>query len=637
MLEILRQGATGWVAKILMGLLVLSFVGWGVITRQATGVSGGSTLLTVGGQNVTTQQYQRLFSEELRRVEMQAHQQIPVATAHQIGVDQQVISGLLIDAHARDLNLGISDQALADKLKNEKSLQAPDGSIDRTAYAYLLQQLGLSDAGYRDMLRRNTVREQLLGSVGAAAPAPQALVEAFNQMQGEQRTLDYFLVPPAKAPAAVAPDDAKLKEFFEARKEQYKAPEYRTAGVLLASPDDIKGTMTVGDDEVKAAYDATKESYGKPELRHVQLMTFQDKAAAEKALAAIKTGKDFLAVAKDMGLAEADVDRGLIKKSQLLDPIAADAAFKLENDKVSDLIDGALATSIVRVTEIQPSTQKSFDDVKGEIRDKLARERAVKALLDFRGKIEDARASGTQLKEMPGKFPFKYTEVPAMDKDGKGSDGKPASTLPNLAAILKAMFASDVGVEADPIDLGQSGWAWVEVKDVKAARQKTLDEVKADVTAAFQDNAAATALGKLALDLTDRANKGEDFAKLAAEGGSTVKTVAAVTRRTKSPELPPAAPQLAFSLAKGTAASLTAADGKSKLVFKVADIKPAKPLDDAARKDLTAQLGQEMSGALTAQYLASLEKTYGFSMDKAAFDRMLGNAPPADQPDQTDQ
>ena len=633
MLETLRQGATGWFAKLLMGLLVLSFVGWGIVTRQVGDVSGGKTLLTVGGQNITTEQYQRMFGAQLRRLELQAHQQIPPQTAHQLGLDQQVFSGLLVDAHARDLNLGISDKALADKLASQKALLAPDGSFDKAAFAYQLQNLGLDEPGYFDMLRRDTVREQLLGSVGAAARPPQVLVDAINQLQGEERSLDFFLVPPSKSPAAVKPDEAKLKDFFEAHKDQYRAPEYRAVGVLMASPDDIKSTIAVGDDEVKAAYDANKGTYGKPELRHVQLMSFQDKAAAAKALDAIKTGKDFMAVAKDMGLAEKDVDRGLIAKGGLLDTIAADAAFKLDKDKVSDLIDGALATSIIRVTDIQPSTMKTFDAVKDEIKNGLARDRAVKALLDYRGKIEDARAGGAQLKEMPGKFPFKYTELPSMDKDGKGADGKLGSSLPNLDAILKTAFGSDVGVETDPVDLGKDGWAWVEVKDVKPSRQKTQDEVKADVAAAYQDSEAAAAIGKLALDLADRANKGEDFAKLAVEGGGTVKTAAGITRRSQNPDLPPGAPQLAFSLAKGSTATLTAADGKSKIVFKVADIKAAKPLDDAARKSLSAQLAQQTAGALTAQYLAGLEKTYGFNVDKAAFDQIVGTA----TPDQTGQ
>lgn len=636
MLESLRHGANTWIAKLLLGLLVLSFVGWGIFTRQLGDLNGGTrTLIQVGGQNVTAQQYQQMFGTELQKLNIQMHQTIPAATAHQLGLDQQVFTGLLLDAHARELNLGISDAALTGKLAAQKALQTADGRFDAGQFRLLLRNLNMSEGSYLGMLRRDTVREQLLGSVGAGAPAPQVLIDAVNQFEGEARTLSYFIVPPGKAPAAAAPEADKLKDFYEAHKEQYRAPEMRKVGALLASPDDIKATIAVSDNELKAEFDRTRASLGTPERRHVQLMSFQDKAMVDKALAAIKTGKDFMAVAKDMGLTEKDVDHGVIVKGELFDKVAGEAAFKLEKDKVSDPVEGELATSLIRVTEIQPGLVKTFDDVKADIKDKLARERAIKALIDFRGKIEDARAAGTQLKDLPGKFPFKYTELPPMDKSGNGAGGKPVSPLADLTAIVKAGFAGDVGVESDPIDLGKNGWAWVEVKEVKPARQKPLDEVKADVTAAYQENEANAALGKLALQLADRANKGEDFAKLAAEGGGEVKTAASLTRRGTNPDLPKGAAQLAFALAKGSAASLTAADGKSKIVFKVDAITPAKPVDEAKRKEMGAALAQQTAGALSAQYIAALGKTYGFTLDQAQFKQLT--QPGGELPDQTDQ
>jgi len=635
MLELLRQGATGWVAKILMGLLVLSFIGWGIFTNQARNLGAGTeTLLQVGGQNITAQRYNHLFGLELQKLNLQSGRNYSLTQAHQIGLDQQIFTGLLVDAQARALNLGISDQALLDKLTSQKGLQAADGSFDKDAFRFLLRRLNMTEAEYFDTLRSDSVRSQLLGTVEAGVPAPQALVDAFNQFEGEERTLDYFIVPPSKAPAAVEPDAGKLKDFYEAHKDDYRAPEMRKLSILLASPDDIKSTVPVTDEELTAAWNATKTSFGSPERRHVQIMAFQDKAAVDQAMAEIKAGKDFMAVAKDVGLADKDVDHGMVTKGELLDSVAADAAFKLAKDIVSDPIEGALATDIIRVTEIQPGVVKTFDDAKAEIKDRLAREKAVKALLDYRGKIEDARAGGTQLSEMPSKYPFKYAELPPMTKEGLGADGKPASTIAGLSAILKTGFASDVGVESDPVDLGKDGWAWVEVKEVKPARQKALEEVKAEVTAAYQAEEAQIALGKIAQALADRANKGEDFSKLATEGGGTVSTASGLTRRGLSnPDLTKSALQLAFSMAKGSAASLSASDGKSKLVYKVIDIKAAKPVDENKRKDLAVALAQQMTSAVTAEYLAGLEKTYGFSLDQAQFQKLVGSGA-ADQSDQ---
>jgi peptidyl-prolyl cis-trans isomerase D len=624
MLDTLRQGANSWLAKLLMGLLVVSFMIWGVRYNQDGG--GTSTVVQVAGQNVTAEQYRTLFNQELKTLEQQTGQTIDPAVAHQLGLDERIISGLLVDGHARKLNLGLSDEALMQRVQSQKELRGPDGKFNPSALRFALQTMQMSDASYFEKVRRDSIREQLVGSLGVGAPAPLALVEALNQFEGEQRTIDYINIPASKAPAAVKPDDAKLKTYFDAHAEDYRAPEVRALGVFLASPDDIKDPSKVTDEEARGIYAANEAQYEKPERRHVQLMSFQDKAASDKAFAALKTGKDFMAVAKDMGLAENDVDRGLIVKKDLIDSVVADAAFKLAKGKVSDPIDGALATAIVRVTEIQAGHVTPFDDVKTKIKEARARETAVKALIDMRSKIEDERAGGRQLKEMPVKFPaFKYNDVPLADATGNGIDGKPvATTLPKFAAILKAGFAGDVGVETDPIDLGTDGWAWVEVKEVKATHVKDLAEVKADVEKAVIEADTAVALAKLTSGLAERANKGEDLAKLAKELGLEVKTAKDVKRNAKDAVLPPAAIQLSFAQAKGAVASTTAADGKGRVLFRLASTTPAKPLEADKATAAAKRLAQQLAGSLEGQYIGGLQRSLGLTRNELAFRQMAG-------------
>ena len=50
MLDQLRQGAQGWVSKVLMGLLVLSFAIWGIGGFEGY---GAGTLATVGDEEVS--------------------------------------------------------------------------------------------------------------------------------------------------------------------------------------------------------------------------------------------------------------------------------------------------------------------------------------------------------------------------------------------------------------------------------------------------------------------------------------------------------------------------------------------------------------------------------------------------------
>ena len=625
MLDSLRQGANSWLAKLLMGLLVVSFMVWGVRYNQDGG--GSNTLLQVAGQNITADTYRKLFNQELGNLELQTRQRIDPVLAHQYGLDQRIISGLLVDGHARVLNLGLSDEALLDRVQNDKAFLGVDGKFDASSLKIMLQNRQMSEGTYFATVKRDSIRDQLVGSLTVGAPAPLALVEAVNQFEGEQRSIEYFTVPASKAPAPAKADDAKLKAYFEAHQEDYRAPEYRAIGVFLASPDDVKDPSKVTDAEAKGLYDANKSQYEKLERRHVQLMSFQDKAASDKAFTAIKSGKEFMAVAKEMGLADKDVDRGLITKKDLIDSVVAEAAFKLEKDKVSNPIEGALATSIVRVTEIQPGSTTPFDDVKAKIKESRARELALKQMIDFRSKIEDERAGGRPLKDMHQKFPFKYSDLPLASASGLGVDGKPLATvLPNLPALLKAGFTSDVGVESDPVDLGKDGWAWVEVKEVKPTRIKDLPEVKAEVEKATLAADTAAALSKLTADLAARANKGEDFAKLAKELGLEVKTAKDLTRNAKNADLPTGAIQLSFAQAKGAAASTPATEDASRLVFRLTAVTPAKPLEAEKAKAAAKSLAQQFASSFEGQYLGGLQTSLGLTRNEALFRQMVGNA-----------
>lgn len=631
MLDTLRQGANSWLAKLLMGLLVLSFGVWGV--RYSNNSVGGGTIAQVGGENITAQQYMQLFRDEVRKLERQYGQNLEPNVARQLGADQRVMSGLLVDAQARALNLGIGETALIEMLGKQKSLQGADGKFDPGLLRYALQNQRITEGEFFESMRRDSVREQLLGAVASVPPAPAALVEAVNQFQGEGRTLDYFLVAPGKAPAPPKPDDGKLKAFYEARLESYKAPEYRKLGVLFASPDDIKDKFPVSDDEARGIYENTKATYVTPERRHVFLMSFQDKAKAEKALASIKGGKNFMAVATEMGLAEKDVDRGLVAKTGLIDPVVAESAFKAEKDKSSSLIEGALTTSILRVTDIQPGATRTYESVAADIKAARAREMAIRGLVDYRAKVEDARAAGNALADMPKTLPFKYLDIPAATAEGVGIDGKAiAVALPNLPAVLKNGYAGDVGLESDPVDFGKDGWAWVEVKEVIAARQKSFDEVKGEVEKAAMAADAANALAKLANDLAERANKSEDFAALAKTVGAEVKQAAGLTRTSTNPDVSPAAIQMSFALAKGSTASLAAPEGKGRIVFKLKDVTPAKPLDPAKAESAAKLVAAQLAGAYQGQYVGALRNTLGLRVDEAVFKQVAGAADSGEEP-----
>jgi parvulin-like peptidyl-prolyl isomerase len=59
----------------------------------------------------------------------------------------------------------------------------------------------------------------------------------------------------------------------------------------------------------------------------------------------------------------------------MIDPKIAEATFGLKKDELSKPVQGQISVAHERVTDIQGGKQKSFDEVKGEISERLANER----------------------------------------------------------------------------------------------------------------------------------------------------------------------------------------------------------------------------------------------------------------------
>jgi peptidyl-prolyl cis-trans isomerase D len=453
-LDTLRKGAARTFGLILVGMLVVSFAIWG-IADIFTGY-GQQTLIRVGDTEVTPQEYLKAQQEVLRAMSTQAGRSLSLQEARALGLDSRVlerlVGGAAVDNHARDLHLGITDQALLDDIMKDPAFKDGLGNFSPAAFQQALYQIGMNEQGYLASLRERNLRRQILATIGQVGSSPEILVNALNNFNGETRTLRFVLVPTSVAGTISDPTDEDLRRYYDNHKGKFTQPEYRKIGVLAVTPESVKGEIQIGEADLRAAYEASKEQLGKPERRKIQQITFSDLAAANAAYQKLQSGADFIAIAKEQGLSEADIELGKVSRAEMADAVIADAAFKLEVDKVSEPITGKLGSIVLlRVTAIEPGSTPTFEEAKADLEKKLLKERASGAIFELHDKIEDQLASGTTLAEVAGKLKLDYVLVEQVDREGRKPDGSPV-TLPAEKELLTAAFATDTGVENDPID-----------------------------------------------------------------------------------------------------------------------------------------------------------------------------------------
>jgi peptidyl-prolyl cis-trans isomerase D len=633
MLDAMRRGVANLFAKLLLGLLLIAFALWGI--GDYLGRGGGQTgpVATVGNVKITADDFQHAFKQETLSVGQKLGRQLTPEQAKRLGVWKLAIDRLMamaaVDIHAKELGVTASDAIVGAIIRSQhpEILDSTSGRIDGNKYAKIIRQAGFRSVGEYERARRQSLwREQLTETLGSNQVPQKYFLETLYRFRDESRVIEYAIPDFTKRITVAEPNEQQQQEFYEANKGKYTALEARQVNLILLSRDDILSRAKVTDEEIKAEYEKAKGTYDVPEKRRVQQLTFPDKAAAEKAYAELSKAKDFKAAAEKLGFPAADIDLGLLTRSEMIDPKIAEAAFKLKLNTLSPPVEGQFSVVLLRVSEIEGGKKRTLEEAKGEIREQIATERGGKLAQEIYEKVENARAKGKGLKDIAAELKLAFQEIAALNRTGKAPDGKEVIAHVDAAKIAETIFNATEGVETEVLELSEGGFAWFELGTVTPERQRPFDEVKAQVKADYVLVERAKEMASQSTKLVERLKGGESFDAVARSLGAKVRRTPPVKRTaTPPPEgMTAVALQEAFRLAEGAAGSAPTADAKSRVIFRVADITPApdpKPEDlDALKEDVAKQMRLD----ILAQYIGGLRTRYGGSYNEKALAKALG-------------
>lgn len=129
MLDALRNSVGTWFAKLLIGLLVLSFAVWG-IADVFTGI-GSTSVATVGDKEIPAEDFQRAYAREIDQLSRRVGQPITQEQAAAFGVPAQVLGRLIaevtLDQEAAKLRIGVSDEAIIKTIQETPAFQGVNG------------------------------------------------------------------------------------------------------------------------------------------------------------------------------------------------------------------------------------------------------------------------------------------------------------------------------------------------------------------------------------------------------------------------------------------------------------------------------------------------------------------------------
>ena len=197
MLEYLRNASEKPVAKILIGVLAFSFVGWGVAEWIFGGAVGDNTLIRVGDSEITAQQFNNEKSRELAKMTREQQREIYTDAAAQNQFSNKVLMNLATQQmalnRAEDLDLVVSDKRIAQEIRLFPDFQE-NGEFSTFMFDRVLGNAGYSEAQFANVLRGDILRSMVLGATGAAISVPEFVVDATYNARYATRDIDYATV-----------------------------------------------------------------------------------------------------------------------------------------------------------------------------------------------------------------------------------------------------------------------------------------------------------------------------------------------------------------------------------------------------------------------------------------------------------
>lgn len=627
MLDVLRNAARGWTAKILLILLVGSFAVWGVSGTMLQ--NAASAVVTVGDTTVTPNEFRLAYDRQVAAMSRRFGTRLTSEQAKALGVPEQVysqlIAGAALDEQARHMNLGLSDDRLAALVAEDPAFHDFNGRFDRGNFQRVLRSVGMSEADYIRSRSQVAVRTQIVEAVSDGFTAPDALIAALAQYDAESRDVDYLLLSKAAVPAPAAPDDAAVAAYYEANKARYEAPEYRKITYVKLEAEDIADPASISDEAVAADYESHKDRYSEAEKRAIDQLTFPDRPAADAVAARLANGETFDAIATELGRNAADIRIGEFTKATAPSPAIAEAAFAVPAaGGTTGVIDGLFGPVILRVATITPEKVKPLAEVTEEIRKELALAEANDQVLNVHDAFEDAIAGGLSLAEAAPQQKLSPVTIAAVDRAGQDPAGTVLSDLPASRELLAAAFEAEPGNENPPLSLGASGFLWYEVNTVTEKRQRPLEEVRDKVIADWTAEKSAEALGAKAAELAERIKKGETLEAIAAELSLAVENKFSLKRGDSDPLFGEAAVKTVFAGVAGHAGVATDASGENRIIFKVKTVNAAEGANaETVTPEERNQMAVSVADDILDQMVNQLRMQYGATVNRDLAERAM--------------
>lgn len=617
MLQDIRKSTKGTAAKVIIGLIVLSFALFGIESILVGG--GGSSVAEVNGEPVSPVELQQAVDTQRRQMIAMMGDDLDPELLDEQRLSARALEGIinrkLLMQSARDMGLSVSEAEIGAVIAGMEQFQI-DGQFAPEMYKSMLASAGYTPGTFKQALRDDLILNQLRAGLTGSDFATPAELALNARILGEQRDIRYLTIPLQPFLEAAGPDAAEVEAWYRANEERFMSPESVVLNYVELTLADFR--EPVAENDIEEEYRIEVDSYQyqtENRVSHILLQQASDESAAEfnsrieAVQAELAAGEDFATVAAersdDIGSANNGGDLGFTAGDAFPEEMET-AIAGLDVDVISEPVETEAGTHILKVTERREADPPSLAELRPELESRLQDRDARVALLLAVEQLRDLAFTAGDLSRPAEELGLEVKRSEPVTRDQRtGPLAEPA--------ILRAAFSEDVleqGHNSEVVELGDDRFIAVHLHRHNQPELQPLETVREDIVAALTRERAQEALERTAEAAVESVATGaESIESLALREGYDWEVELGARRDSRA--VPGPVLQRAFSMpapASGPVADYVVEGSGDARVLELVRVKAGElaSIPREQQQNLRQQIGGEFGAVLQVEHEQAL-------------------------------
>jgi peptidyl-prolyl cis-trans isomerase D len=400
-LEAIRKHAKGWLAKVILALIAITFALFGVDSYMKGDKSGGM-VAEVGKVGISSEELSREIQAQTDRMREALGPAFDPAIVETADFRKQVLDSLIerkaLLQEAQKLAMLAPDAYIASVLGQIPAFQQ-DGAFSQQRYETVLRQNGRTPAQFESELQQAFMLDAITSPVALATFPSNTSMMQIARLVAQQREISWVDLPASAVAPQIKVTPADVEAYYTANKAEFTVPEQIRAEYLILDIATVAAGIAVSDQAVADYYAANAAQFGQPEQRSAShILIAADNGADEAARSAArskatelyqllqKTPERFAELARthsqDPGSAAQDGSLGSFGRGMMVKPFE-DAVFGMKVNEISAPVESDFGYHIIRLDGIEPAKTAPLDEVRAAVVEELRKQQAQKTFADL--------------------------------------------------------------------------------------------------------------------------------------------------------------------------------------------------------------------------------------------------------------